>query len=208
MQVKRRFGLFGVVAIGLLVAGCGSSSDDPPASSGGSGDDKPVDRVLFDSDFEGVCSGAPQAAAAAYDKATAGIHPVLGFGSSTLNSDANKLLPLTIPEGFTRKWAQGQNNLAEVQLVVCAKRIKDTVVKTCDGYQKDGKDTGQKVTLHNASYELKLFAAKTGEELAAKAIDVNADDCPSFVTSDTTDHYPSVDEAVVAFVQPMVKTDA
>ncbi len=207
MQRNGRCGLLGAVAIGLLVAGCGSSSDTPASGGGGAGGAKPVDRVLFDSDFEGVCSGAPQAAAAAYDKAATGIHPVLGFGSSTLNSDANNLLPLTIPEGFTRRWAEGKNNLAEVQLVVCAKRIKDTEVQECDGYQKDGKDTGQVVTLHNASYEVKVFAAKTGEEIAAKTIDATSDECPSFVVSDTKDYYPSVDEAVVTFVQPIVKTE-
>ncbi len=205
MRGNRRFGLFGVVAIGLAVAGCGSSGS---SGTGGGGGDKPADRVLFDTDFQGVCSGAPQAAAAAYDKATAGIHPLLGFGSSPLETDANKLSALTVPEGFTRRWAQGQNTLAEVQLVVCAKRVKDTVVKTCDGYQKDGKDTGQKVILHNASYEVKLFAAKTGEQLATKNIDATEDDCPTIVTGDTTDYYPHVDETVVAFVQPVVKTEA
>ncbi len=206
MQVKRRFGLFGFVAIGLLVAGCGSSSDGPGSGGVGSGGDKPVDRVLFDSDFEGVCSGAPQAAAAAYDKAAGGIHPLLGFGSSPLESDANKLSTLTIPEGFTRRWAEGKNNLAEVQLVVCAKRIKDTAVKTCDGYKKDGKDTGQKVTIHNATYEVTLFAAKTGEQIASKTIDAT-DECPTIIFGDTKDHYPNVEDAVVAFVQPMVKSE-
>lgn len=208
MHGKHISGLLGVVALGLLVAGCGSSSGATGSGSGGApGTDKPADRVLFDSDFEGVCSGAPQAAAAAYDKAAGGIHPVLGFGSSTLNSDANSLVPVTIPEGFTRKWQEGKNNLTEVQLVVCAKRIKDTVVKTCDGYKRDGKDTGQVVTLHNASYQVKVYVAKSGEELAAKTVDASSDDCPSFVTSSTKDAYPSIDDEVVAFAQPHVKVE-
>jgi hypothetical protein len=214
MWGRRSVGLVGVVAIGLVMTACGSSSGSsgsagsPGDGGGGGGGDKPADRVLFDTDFQGVCSGAPQAAAAAYDKAVAGIHPVLGFGSSPLETDANKLTAMTIPEGFTRRWAQGQNNLAEVQLVVCAKRIKDTATKTCDGYKKNGVDTGQKVTIHNATFEVKLFAAKTGEQLATKNIDASDDDCPTIIPSGTTDHYPTVDESVVAFVQPIVKTDA
>lgn len=209
MLGKYRLGL--VVVAGLMAAGCGSSSDAATPSGGGGvggNTEKPVDRVLFDQDFEGVCAGAPQKAAADYDKAASGIHPLLAFSSSTIDSNASKLAPVTIPEGFTRRWAEGKNNLAEVQLVVCAKRVKDSVVKTCTGYQKDGKDTGQVVTLHNATYEVDLYAAKTGEKVASKTIEAKTTDCPTLIMGDRKDDYASVQDAVVEFIQPHVKTGA
>jgi hypothetical protein len=200
--------LLGLVVVGLMAAGCGSSSSGGTATPGGQGGTpaKPVDRVLFTQDFEGLCSGAPQQGAADYDKSVAGIHPVVGFSSSTIDADASKLSEITIPEGFTRRWAEGKNNLAEVELVVCAKRVKDSVVKTCTGYQKDGKDTGQVVTLHNASYQVDLYAAKTGEKIASKAIEAKTTDCPTLIMGDRKDDYASVQDAVVEFVQPHVKT--
>jgi hypothetical protein len=196
----------GLVVAGLVTAGCGSSGGGTATPAGGGAEAKPVDKVLFTQDFEGVCAGAPQQGAADYDKSVAGIHPVVGFSSSTIDSDAKKLSEITIPEGFTRRWAEGKNNLKEVELVVCAKRVKDDVVKTCTGYQKDGKDTGQVVTLHNATYQVDLYAAKTAEKVASKVIDVKTTDCPTLIMGDRKDDYPSAQDAVVEFMQPHVKT--
>lgn len=197
-----------VVAAGLA-AGCNSSGEPGTAEEADQAvpvAQAPEDRVLFDTDFEGVCSGAPQAGAAAYDKARPGIHPVLGFSSSTIDVNADKLSALTIPEGFTRRWKDGSNTLAEVELVVCARRTTDTVVRTCDGYQRDGKDTGQVVTLHSAGYEVTLHAAKTGEKVAGTTIETPATDCPTIIMGDRKDDYPDPADAVVEFIQPYVKT--
>jgi hypothetical protein len=215
MHVKRpvlsHVRMLAVAAVLVPLAACGSATSGSPSGSGKDGAaNQPaaeqVDKVLFDTDFEGVCAGAPQKGAAAYDQTTAGIHPVLGFGSRPYEADAAKLSPLDIPEGFSRKWAQGQNNLAEIQLVVCAKRTTDTVVKKCDGYKKDNKPTGQVVTLHSTAYDVKVYAARTGEEVAAKTFDAPGKECPMFALSGQTDEYPEIDEQVVAFIQPFVKT--
>ncbi|SMD24320.1 hypothetical protein SAMN05661093_08421 [Kibdelosporangium aridum] len=216
MYVKHRPVLSHVRVIApLLVAvlglsACNSSTSGAPASGSGAGStgaaqEAKKDKVLFESDFEGVCSGAPQAAAAAYDKSQAGIHPALGFYSPSSAVDT-KMIAMQIPDGFTREWTDGKNTLAEVQLVVCAKRVKDSVVKKCDGYQRDGKDSGQVVTLHNATYEVKLYAAKTGQEVAAKTIDLKADECPRYVLGDQTDEFPDIKDDALAFIQPHIKT--
>lgn len=215
MHVKRRPVLSHVRVIApLLVAvlglsACNSSTSGAPASGSGSGgvaQEATKDKVLFENDFEGLCSGAPQAGAAAYDKTQSGIHPVLGFSPLSTRSDASRLSKLDVPEGFTRQWKDGQNTLAEIQLVVCAKRTKDTVGKKCDGYKKDGKDTGQVLTLHNATFEVTLYAAKTGEQVATKTIDLKETECPLIAFGDQTDEYPDPKEAVLEFIQPYVKT--
>ncbi|RSM89485.1 hypothetical protein DMH04_05685 [Kibdelosporangium aridum] len=216
MHVKRRPVLSHVRVIAPLLvallglAACNSSTSGSAASGSGSGStaaaqEAKKDKVLFESDFEGVCSGAPQAGAAAYDKSQAGIHPALGFYSGSSLADS-RMIAMDIPEGFTREWTDGKNTLAEVQLVVCAKRVKDSVVKKCDGYQRDGKDTGQAITLHNATYEVKLYAAKTGEEVASKTVDLKTDKCPRYARGDQTDEYPDVKEDALAFIQPHLKT--
>ncbi|MBP2320133.1 hypothetical protein JOF56_000518 [Kibdelosporangium banguiense] len=197
-------------AIAVLAA-CGSPSSGAPSSGSGAGGTAketkaPIKKTLTETDFQGLCAGAPQAAATAYDKTKAGIHPVLGFGSKPYDSDAEKLSPLDIPEGFTVKWDKDKNVYTEIQLVVCAKRTTDTVVKKCDGYKKDGKPTGQVLNLHSTTYEVKLYTASTGDVIATKNIDAPGKDCPSVALSDQTDEYEEVDEQVVAFIQPFVKT--
>jgi hypothetical protein len=199
-----------VVAL-LGLAACNSSTSGAPSSGSGSGgsaaQEAKKDKVLFDNDFEDVCSGAPQTGAAAYDKAQPGIHPVLGFAPLTTRADASRMVRMSeIPESFTRQWKDGQNTLAEIQLVVCAKRTKDTVGKKCDGYKKDGKDTGQVLTLHNATFELKLYAAKTGDQIATKTVELKQTECPMIALGDQTDEYPDAKDEVLSFIQPHVKT--
>jgi hypothetical protein len=195
-----------------VLAACGSTTAGAPSSagsgSGGSAKDAkaPIKKTLTETDFQGLCAGAPQEAATAYDKGQTGIHPVLGFGSRPYDTNAEKLTSLDLPEGFTVKWDKDKNVYTEIQLVACAKRTTDTVVKKCDGYKKDGKPTGQVLNLHSTTYEVKLYAAKTGDVVASKTIDAPGKECPMFALNDQTDEYVAIDEQVVAFIQPFVKT--
>jgi hypothetical protein len=194
-----------ILAVSIAIGGCGSSADSTLAAEPGTGAGASKDRVLFDTDFEGVCSGAPVAAATAYDRSEPGIHPVLAFGTSSIDADDGKLYPVTVPEGFTRRFQADGNALAEIQLVACAKRTAEQKDKTCDGYQKDGVDTGQVIDSFRATYELSLYAATTGEKLDGKTVDLPAAECPTIVMSGRKADYPAVEDTVLEFVQPYVK---
>jgi hypothetical protein len=213
MRVSR-IGVVSAVAVLLLgLGGCGGS-DDGKSSSGGdpTGSDPTetstdvLETPLFPDDFEPVCEGATVSAATAYDQAAAD-HKALYFATyeESLLDQSSRL-----PADWTVTFAATGNALQAVDLVACAVRTADKLVRTCTGYQDDGVDTGNEVRWHTATYDVSVREATTGTELTSKTIEATDKDCPSFVTfdegEDSVDRYAEIpDNQVVAVLKPFVQ---
>ena len=200
-----------LVVAGLALAGCGGGSGDKASGSPGGGGSSPTagssTAPLFPDDFKGVCSGATQSRATPYD-ASATTHKALWF--ATYQDD---LLDQSthLPPDWTVAFSSTGDALKAIDVVGCAVRTADKYVKTCDGYQDNGKDTGNKVRMHTATYTLSVHEAVTGKVLAQETVEATDSSCPTLESFDgdnqTVDDYASVPDAKVTalmkkYVQP------
>lgn len=160
------------------------------------------------SDFQAVCEGAAVSKARAYDK-TAAKHTAISYetGAYGWSDNSATVLPSDWQMNYT---AQGAN-YQDVDLVVCAKRTADKQVKVCDGYKSDGKETGNKVRWHTATYQLTVREAKTARQLADQSVEATNGECPMIVNftekNQTKDDYASLPkEAVIGILKPFVQS--
>lgn len=147
----------------------------PPAPA-----DPAEELPTFASDFDRVCTtGVGFGGASAYE-AVAGTHPVLLFeeqDSGTLIKSST-----TLPAG----WAVEEDSnfddnteLALTQLVACSV----ITARTPNGVSCDLQGDDETITLDlvDASYELSVHAATTGELIGTEVIKAETTDCPTFV---------------------------
>lgn len=166
----------GLVALALLAAACGGGTEDD--ASGDTGDNVPsveapsVPLLLTSSDFEQVCGGGTVSQAPAYEKTKGEIHPILAFSGEDPEYEE---LVLDFPEG----WATEILTPEATELVACLDRTKDTVAETCKGYESDD-NPGETfaVELHDATYDVTVYAASSGDVITEGTIEASGDDCP------------------------------
>jgi hypothetical protein len=210
-----RISKIGLVAsaavLGLSLSSCGGSGDggsgDGGSNDGPTGTDtNAAETPLLPDDFEAVCQGATVSKATPYDEA-ATTHKALYFATfedSLLDQSTD------LPADWTVTFAATGNPLQAVDLVACVVRSADTLVRTCTGYQDDGKDTGNEVRWHTATYDVSVREATTGTALTETTIEASDKDCPSFVMFDegekTADQYASVPkEKLINLLRPFVQ---
>lgn len=196
--------LAGAAAAVALLSACSSPDDQEDAGGAASETTAPAVPVQA-ADFVGVCSGATESRASDY--ASSDEHKLVYF--ETLEDD---LLEQSsrMPTDWTVQNFEDLDAFAAVDLVACAERTGATKVKTCDDYDID--ETGERGTVnwHTATYDLRVFEAKTGSELASTTIRAGDKDCPMFVTFDEgeleIDEFavPS-DSELTKFLRPFVQ---
>jgi len=191
--------------VSAVASSCGSDSKSSSGDAGGTVPAK-AKAQLFPDDFQGVCNGATQSKAAAYNQA-APTHKVVYFQTyqDSLLDQSSQL-----PGDWTITFDANSNAYAAVDVVACAVRTSDAFVKECDGYEKDDKPTNNKVRVHTAKYHLTVREATTGKELAQTDVSGDNADCPMLQSfdgnNDTVDSYASpTKEEVVAFLKPFVQ---
>jgi len=67
----------------------------------------------------------------------------------------------------------------KVELVVCLTRTGGDFVGTCD-YKDDDSEETFLLNVYNSTYEVKIYAAQSGQEVGTATIDATIDDCPMF----------------------------
>jgi len=141
---------------------CGGSDGGGSDKGGSTGDDtNAVETPLFPDDFEPVCQGATVSKATPYDAAAIG-HKALYFATyedSILDQSTE------LPADWSVTFSATGDALQAVDLVACAVRSAEQLVRTCTGYQDDGKDTGNEVRWHTATYDVSVREATTGTVL-------------------------------------------
>lgn len=207
MRVSRIGVVVSAALLALSLGGCGDS--DGGGSSGGDptgADTNAADTPLFPDDFKAVCEGATVSSATAYNQAATS-HKALYFSTyedSLLDQSSN------LPPDWTVLFSASGNALQAIDLVACSVRTAEKLAQTCTGYEDDGKDTGNEVRWHTATYEVSVREATTGTALTQKTIEATDKSCPSLVMFDegeqTVDQYDDVpDEKIVALLKPFVQ---
>ena len=162
-----------------------------------------IAEVNILTDFGDVCRGVSLDGATAYDAARAGVHPLITMaGEPPSYEQAGALLP--------DKWDPVIGQEQTVELIACLDRTAATLTQTCDGYLDDaGNDTGNKVEMYDASYDVRLVAATTGEVVASTQMDATDPDCPTLVVFDADQsveqQYAEPDDELTAWLVQYVE---
>jgi hypothetical protein len=193
----------------------GGASSSTTAGGGGSSSTTAADTSstaaagtqLFDSDFEPVCRGVRLSKAAEYVAKPGQVSPVkvfVGKGSDlSINTGA-------APAEWTIEWSQQGDALAGIQLVACADRTSETFVKECTGYSSNnGADNTGVVEFFDATYDVSIHSAKTGDVVGKGTINAKATDCPTVALfqsgSTKTNEYAMDDAAMQTILKPYVQ---
>ncbi len=155
---------------------------------------------VADADLRAVCQGVASSASPENSKSTGVIHPIKMFVGKPPGYDIyGPALPTT--------WEASSN----IELIGCADRVEEKLVKTCDGYKRDNKATGNKIEMFDAVYNLRILEAKTGKQISEPIrIDSKAGDCSMLKSFDGTNvteqdyaiDSPAMVAALKKFVQP------
>jgi hypothetical protein len=230
-MIQHRFAV-GVLALCTLagLAGCGGGDDDSDAgaqtddqATAESADesDNDVDddveatapeqtspptiaEVNILTDFGDVCRGVSLEGATAYDPARTGVHPLITMaGEPPTYEQVGALLP--------DKWDPAIGEEQTVELIACLDRTTATLTQTCDGYlDDDGNDSGNTVEMYDASYDVRLVAATTGEVVASTQMDATDTECPMLAVFDADDpveeQYAEPTDELTAWLVQYVET--
>jgi hypothetical protein len=155
-------------------------------------------------DFGDACRGVTLDGATAYDATRAGVHPLITMaGEDPSYEQVGALLP--------DKWDPVIGEEQTVELVACLGRTTATLTQTCDGYlDDDGNDSGNTVEMYDASYDVRLVAATSGEVVASTQMDAADTDCPMLVVFDAEDpveeQYAEPTDELTAWLADYVET--
>lgn len=191
-----------IAASSWALAGCGSSSKSAKASESAT----TAAVKLFPDDFTSVCQGVGQSRAYGYE-ATAAAHKAVYIQTfKDRLQDASQELP----SDWTVQFDPNADAYAAVDLVGCGTRTASVFLKECTGYRSKGKETGQKVRLHTATYKVSVRVATTGKELGSMVLNADSTECPMFQSFDkdqkSVDVYQTpVQDEIVAFLKPFVQ---
>jgi hypothetical protein len=153
-----------------------------------------------DADLRAVCQGVASPGSPAFTKTAGVIHPVKMFVGKAPQYD---IYGPQLPSA----WESAKN----VELVGCADRVEEKLVKTCDGYEKDNKPTGNKIDMFDAVYNLRIVEAKTAKQVGEPVrIESKGGDCSmleSFDGNNVTKRSYAIDStlmvgALKGLVQP------
>ncbi len=216
MASRVKWPLIGVLAAGVLVVACGggatptspagadptpaAATDAPPAPA----DSVTVPEVNSLTDFGDVCRGVRLSGATAYDPARAGVHPLVTVAGEPPDYSVAGF-------GLPDEWDPVSGQEQTVELVVCLDRVASTFIQTCTGYKDDDdQETGRTVELYDATYDVRLVAATTGEVVAQTQLEAAGDSCPMVVyfkpLQTVRPWYAEPTNALTEWLVPLVQT--
>ena len=167
--MKIRIALFVIIALVFILAACG----------GGKPEASPTDEPLTIWEYEKVCRQGTVEEATVYEASAETVHPILIFqrdsaDTNSYNSVSNTILEL--PETWMVDY---EGDATTVELVVCVTRAPGEFVESCE-YEDEKDGSAFILNTHNASYDVRVFAATSGEEIANTTIEVEYGECPMF----------------------------
>lgn len=153
----------------LALAGCGGGAASLATPT-------PLPLSVFS--YESVCRQGPIGEAATYTSGVDGPNPIVlfardGTDSNTYSFSGN--ISFKLPEPWVVNY---DGDATRVQLVGCITRTAATPVDTCESKDEDDANKVYTLNTHDATYEVKLYEAKTGKEVATTSIDAAYGDCP------------------------------
>ncbi len=159
-----------VVSIFLLACGGTGALTLTPAST-------PTGRPLMSFDFEPVCRRGTVDKATAYEPAPGRVHPVLVFRRDGPEDNSYyEMSPSTLELPVPWMVDYG-GDYTKVELVACLTRIGGDFVGKCD-YKDDDSEETFLLNVYNSTYEMKIYAARSGKEIGTATVEATVDDCP------------------------------
>jgi hypothetical protein len=164
------------------------------------------------SQFEKACNQEAVAEAAAYDATSGKPHPIVVLERE--NPEAGYSVAVNIWLGEeSGAVVDAEDDPANVELVACITRISEEFVEACEYEDTEDASKTYTLNLYSASYEVKVFAAASGEALGSTTLDAttDADSCPSSYTftegydtdvSYATAPYTETKEFLESYIQP------
>jgi len=180
----------------------------------------PTEQILTASDFEPVCLENAQARAATYNVEANEPQKILIMSQNSNKFDnelyGSKYDEFSEPKLPTR-WIVKNGDYTQVAIVACIDKISDTFWGVCE-YNDDKRSTIHRLNVYNAEYEIKIFAAQSGDNLTKeKPIQFNETvaECPiDYKFSEVEKDYyasprdTSIQALVAPFVNPSVKKNS
>ncbi|MFO0591953.1 MAG: hypothetical protein U0441_30685 [Polyangiaceae bacterium] len=181
----------------LLALGCGKKGPPPPERSSVSEVmPTPVEEALTDDSFRAVCDGKGEARAKGYAKDAAAAHAMVAFQRDEPKGDLRTASVMKLERFRPQK-------LEDVEVVVCITRTPGEKTETCTF---DDKQPPYFLELHNASYEVSVREAKTGNVLVTKTVNTENHGCPMLHTfsAQTESDFPTADHVVTGIAAPFL----
>lgn len=178
--MKKTLLLLFFLLISLGAVACGDEG------GGGGGITIPSDPAELQSfHLAKMCTGTVIEAAAAFDASSSGPHKIALYSQNGFDETVYDLMfpsQTELPEAWTTAFDQP---FSDIELVGCLARTETTLVDTCEGYEIDEEDRTGTVEIYDATYELTIYAAQTGEVVGTETVETFTDECPSFVMFST-----------------------
>ena len=177
----------GVVLVAVVFAGCGgggagdgnvaANGDDNPATTVAKATEPDVDVPAFIGDFDRVCTTQVGFKGVAAYEAGPGPHPLIFFTDHRGEGFVESAQEL--PAGW--KLEQDMNyednsDLQKAQLIACNDRVKEIPTGVICDFEDDGEAI--KLELVDADYDLKVYAANTGELKHEARLEARDKECP------------------------------
>ena len=222
--MRARLALAGALLIVLAACGGGSGDDggDAVAGSGDEGDAAATEKAAGDADavtrdelppfladLERVCTTQLGfLGLTPYDASKGMVHPVVLFedyrGEGFIDSSR------TLPAGW--EVAQDEDyedstDLKPIELVACSDRVAEDPTGIMCTFKGDDGEPDTKLELVDATFELKVYAATTGELKHEATLEAKEDECPfiaTFEKGDKTFVAEPSDDDYVAALKPVV----
>ena len=226
-MVKRWVAGLAVLLAVSVSAACGGGGDDGDGGGGGSsaaassGDDseektgavekkaRELEVPQFLGDLERVCTTQlGYLGVSAYERGQGMVHPVVLFedyrGEGFVESSRS------LPAGWQVEQDtdyEDNEDLKVTELVACSDRTAESPTGIVCTFEGDDGEPPAKLELVDATYEVKVYAARTGELLHSTTLEATETECPFIATYEKGDKtfvdQPSDDEYIGA-LKPVV----
>jgi hypothetical protein len=190
-----------VVSIFLLACGGTGAPTSTPAPP-------PTDRPLMSFDFEPVCRRGTVKKATAYEPMPGRVHPILVFKRDRLEDNSYYEVPPTTLKLPVPWMVDYGSDYTKVELVACLTRTGGDFVSTCD-YKDDDSEETFLLNVYNSTYEVKIYAARSGKEIGTATVEAIVDDCPMlYIFSEKEEDYfawpasGTLESALRPYVEP------
>ena len=204
----------GLLLVAITLAACGGGGDEDVAAD--AGDDSaaittiataPVaDIPPFAGEFERVCTTQVGFKGVAAYEGGPGPHPLILFndhrGEGFVESSQQ------LPAGWKVEQDmdyEDNSDLQKTQLIACNDRVKEIPTGIICEFEDDGEQI--KLELVDADYQLKVYAASTGELKHETPIEARDKECPyiaAFEKGDTTFVHQPTDDQLINALKPVV----
>lgn len=202
-----------LLLVAITAAACGGGADsevsgaaDAAAAATTSPSTPAADIPPFAGEFERVCTTQVGFEGVAAYEGGPGPHPLIFFndhrGEGFVKSSQELPAGWTVEEDMDY---DDNSDLQKTELIACNDRVKEIPTGVICDFENDG-DT-VKLELVDADYDLKVYAASTGELKHEARIEARNTDCPvivAFKKDDTTHVNQPTEEQLINGLKPVV----